>query len=76
MSALPDAMGSGLGPDGLEVLFPALAEHLDATAPGQRERFLAKAFLLLAEIHGDADAAIRALRESAATAVVAGRGTA
>ena len=53
-----------------------LAEHLDATAPGGRERFLAKAFLLLADTHGDVDAAIRALWGAAETAVVAGRGTA
>lgn len=64
-----------LGRDGLEALFPKLAEHIDATPPAARERFLVKAFLLLADTHGDLDAALRCLDDARASAAQAGRGT-
>lgn len=72
MSLSPDA---GLGREGLEALFPKLAEHIDAVPPAARERFLAKAFLLLADACGDLDAALRSLNGAAASAAVTGRGT-
>lgn len=71
MPLSPDA---GLGREGLETLFPKLAEHIDATPPDARERFLVKAFLLLADAYGNADAALRCLDEAAHNPAV-GRGT-
>lgn len=65
MSGSPEpARDIGLGRDGLERLFPRLAEVIDATPAKARERLLAKAFLLLADIHGDVDAALRSLDEA------------
>lgn len=64
----------GLGREGLEALFPRLAEHIDATPPPARERFLVKAFLLLADGGGDLDRALRCL-EQAAVQPVTGRGS-
>jgi hypothetical protein len=66
---------SELGRDGLEALFPKLAEHIDATPPAARERFLVKAFLLLADTHGDLATALRCLDDARASAAQAGRGT-
>ncbi len=64
-----------LGRAGLEALFPKLAEHIDATPPAARERFLAKAFLLLADAHGGLDTALRCLDDARASAAPGGRGT-
>jgi hypothetical protein len=63
--SLPEST-SGLGRAGLEALFPRLAEHIDRTPPAARERFLAKAFLLLADAHGGLDVALRCLDDAAA----------
>lgn len=64
-----------LGRGGLEALFPKLAEHIDATPPAARERFLVKAFLLLADAHGRLDTALKCLDDAKASAAHAGRGT-
>lgn len=64
----------GLGREGLETLFPRLAQLIDATPLALRERFLVKAFLLLAEESGDLDGTLRCL-EQAANQPTAGRGT-
>lgn len=61
-----------LGRAGLEALFPKLAEHIDATPPAGRERFLAKAFLLLADAQGDLDTVLRCLAEAHASTVTRG----
>lgn len=63
-----------LGRAGLETLFPKLAEYIDATPPAARERFLVKAFLLLADAHGQLDVALRCLDDAQASAAQAGRG--
>src|ERR1700761_6064370 len=49
----------------LETLVQRLAERLDDTAPEARERLLVKAFMLLAERHGDLDLAIGSLDDAA-----------
>jgi hypothetical protein len=64
---------AGLGRDGLERLFPHLAQRLDATPGEGRERLLVKAFLLLADAHGDIDDALWSLDEAAACGVENGR---
>ncbi len=64
-----------LGRAGLEALFPKLADHIDATPPAARERFLVKAFLLLADAQGDLGLALRCLDDARASTVHAGRGT-
>ena len=66
MSLLPENT-AGLGRAGLETLFPRLADHIDRTPPAARERFLTKAFLLLADAHGGLDVVLRCLDEAAAT---------
>lgn len=68
-------LSSELGRAGLEALFPKLAEHIDATPPPARERFLVKAFLLLADAHGQLDAALRCLDDARASTAHEGRGT-
>ena len=65
----------GLGREGLEILFPRLAEHIDRTPRDARERFLTKAFLLLTDAHGGVDVALRCLEE-AAISPTDGRGSA
>ncbi len=60
---------------GLETLFPRLAECIDRTPRDARERFLTKAFLLLADAHGGLDVALRCL-EAAAVRPTDGRGSA
>ena len=67
---------AGLGRDGLEALFPALAHYVDCTPPAARERFLAKAFLLLADAGGSLDVALRCLKDAQSSTVAEGRGTA
>src|SRR4051812_25234735 len=62
---MPSQLETGLGRNGLEALFPKLAEHIDHTPPGTRERFLVKAVLLLAEAHGNLDVALRCLDDAA-----------
>ena len=62
---MPLSPEMGLGREGLEALFPKLAEQIDAVPPAARERFLVKAFLLLAEAHGQTDVALRCLDEAA-----------
>jgi hypothetical protein len=74
MSPLPET-NAGLGCDGLETLFPRLADHIDRTPREARERFLTKAFLLLADAHGGIDVALRCLAE-AAVSPADGRGSA
>ncbi len=69
-----NSLHSGLGRDGLETLFPRLAQQIDAVPREARERFLVKAFLLLADKHGDVATAISCLEE-AALQPTAGRGT-
>lgn len=66
---------AGLGRDGLEALFPKLAEHIDRTPPAARERFLVKAFLLLADAGGDLEIAVRCLDDASAAIASAGRGS-
>ena len=66
---------AGLGRAGLETLFPRLAEHIDRTPREARERFLTKAFLLLAEAHGGLEVALRCLDEAGVTPTD-GRGSA
>lgn len=56
---------TGLGRDGLERLIQRLAERIDATAPDRRERFLTKAFMLLADRHGHLDSALASLDDAA-----------
>jgi hypothetical protein len=73
MSPLPENT-PGLGRDGLEILFPRLADHIDRTPREARERFLTKAFLLLADAHGGVEVALRCL-EDAALHPVDGRGS-
>lgn len=77
MSNTPDgnAGSGGLDRDGLETLFPTLADRLDAIATDMREVFLLKAFLLLADAHGDVRTAIACLEEAAASGHVPGRGS-
>ena len=58
---------AGLGRAGLETLFPRLADHIDGMPREARERFLTKAFLLLADAHGGLDVVLRCLDEAAAT---------
>jgi hypothetical protein len=65
----------GLGRDGMEALFPSVAGHIDAMPPAARERFLMKAFLLMADTHGDLEAALRALETAARSGSVEGRGS-
>jgi len=75
MTSPPDLPATeGLGREGLEALFPRLAGHLDLQSPAARERFLVKAFLLLADAGGDADAALWSLDAAAAAGDVPGRG--
>jgi hypothetical protein len=64
MPQLPEN-NPGLGRDGLEILFPRLAAHIDRTPREAREQFLTKAFLLLADAHGGVDVALRCLEEDA-----------
>ncbi len=71
----PSKAEAGLGRDGLEALFPALADYVDRTPPTARERFLTKAFLLLADAGGNLDLAMRCLKEAQSSTVSEGRGT-
>lgn len=68
-------VNAGLGREGLEALFPRLAEHIDRVPPAARERFLVKAFLLLADAAGNLDVAVRCLDDASASIVSAGRGS-
>ena len=75
MTSPPDRLeAAGLGREGLEALFPRLAGHLDLQTPAARERYLVKAFLLLADAGGDADAALWSLDAAAVSGDVPGRG--
>jgi hypothetical protein len=58
----------------LETLVQRIADRVDATPPAERERLLVKALMLLADRHGDVDAAIRSLEEAAQCGGVPGRG--
>ncbi len=49
----------------LETLVQRLAERIDRTAPGEREKLLVKAFMLLAERQGDLDLAVNSLDDAA-----------
>ncbi len=53
------------GREGSGGLFPRLAEHLENLDEDMREIFLMKAFLLLADAHGDASTALACLEEAA-----------
>lgn len=64
--ALQPEDNAGLGREGLETLFPRLADHIDRTPREARERFLAKAFLLLADAHGGLDVVLLCLDQAAA----------
>ena len=48
----------------LEAVYAALAEGIDAHGPEHSEMFLAKAALLLAEVLGDEDRALRAIADA------------
>jgi hypothetical protein len=59
--------------DGREAVFPHLADRLDAVGDEMREVFLVKAFLLLADAHGDARTALECLEEAATSGHASGR---
>lgn len=67
-------MPAELGRADLETLVQRIADRIDATPPAARERLLVKAFLLLADRHGDVDAAIRSVDDAAECGDVRGRG--
>lgn len=52
-------------PGGIEAIFPHLSERLEAVGEEMREVFLVKAFLLLADAHGDVRTALSCLEEAA-----------
>jgi hypothetical protein len=74
MCNTPEGSGT-LDRNGLEALFPMLADRLDTIAGDMREVFLIKAFLLLADAHGDARTALACLEEAATSGHVPGRGS-
>lgn len=67
-------MFNKLGRADLEMLVQRIADRIDATPPGDRERLLVKAFMLLADRHGDVGAAVQSLEEAALCGGVPGRG--
>lgn len=67
-------MFNRLGRADLEMLVQRIADRIDSTPPGDRERLLVKAFMLLADRHGDVDAASQSLEEAALCGNVPGRG--
>jgi hypothetical protein len=65
---------TGLAAGELEALFSRLAEAVDSTQPERRPVMLAKAFLLLADNTGAAEAATRSLAAACVEPVADGRG--
>ena len=62
----------GLNREEMETLFRAIAEHIDKQNPADRERFLTKAFFLLADASGKLPAALKALEDAAAARDIPG----
>lgn len=58
----------------METVFPHLADRLDGVGQDMRETFLVKAFLLLADAHGDVRTALECLEEAATSGHAPGRG--
>lgn len=56
----------------METLFRAIAEHIEAEPAADRERFLTKAFFLLADGAGDLAMALKALDDAAAARDIPG----
>ncbi len=62
----------GLSREEVEILFRTIAEHIDAQPAADRERFLTKAFFLLADAAGELPKARKALEGAAAARDIAG----
>ena len=62
----------GLSREEMESLFRAIAEHIDAQPAADRERFLTKAFFLLADATGALPPARKALEDAAAARDIPG----
>lgn len=65
---------SGYGGDSADVVFPHLTDRLDAVGEEMREVFLVKAFLLLADAHGDVRTVLDCLEEAATSGHAPRRG--
>lgn len=62
----------GLPREQMEILFQAIAEHIDAQPAADRERFLTKAFFLLGDSCAALPLALKALEEAAAARDIPG----
>lgn len=63
---------TGLNREDMEILFRAVAEHVDRQRPADRERFLTKALFLLADGAGDLPLALKCLDDAAAARDIPG----
>jgi hypothetical protein len=61
-----------LSREDMEILFRAISEHIDRQLAADRERFLTKALLLLADGAGNLPMALKALDDAAATRDIPG----